>query len=96
MLQLRRILSKHCFGINRSLSVSSVPESLKIAELNEHLVSADIVWNGTLDQVKPLIIFEDNHLLIMYKPPTILMQGDMEKSDNLLDACKRYLKLVMR
>jgi len=42
-------------------------------------------------QFRQLIIFEDNHLLIMYKPPQILVQGDITNDDNLLDAGKRYL-----
>lgn len=37
-------------------------------------------------------MYEDNHLLVVYKPGTFLMQGDKVGNDNMLDACKRYLK----
>ena len=42
--------------------------------------------------IKDMIAFEDNHLLILHKPAGILMQGDMKGGDNLLDAGKRYLR----
>lgn len=38
------------------------------------------------------IIYEDNHLLIVEKPPNLLTQGDATGDDCLTEAMKRYLK----
>ena len=46
---------------------------------------------GYLIDANELIIYEDNHLLVMFKPPTVLSQGDKGGDDSLLDAAKRYL-----
>lgn len=56
------------------------------------LVPQDMEWMGGLEDIKTLILFEDNNVLVMYKPPTILSQPDKENNDNLLDACKRYVE----
>ena len=45
----------------------------------------------TFINAQELIIHEDNHLLVMFKPPTVLSQGDSSGDDSLLDAAKRYL-----
>ena len=45
----------------------------------------------TFIDAEELIIHEDNHLLVMFKPPTVLSQGDSTRDDSLLDAAKRYL-----
>ena len=45
----------------------------------------------TFLNAEELIIYEDNHLLVMFKPPTVLSQGDATLDDSLLDAAKRYL-----
>lgn len=41
----------------------------------------------------PHIIYEDNHLLVIEKPPGILSQADYTKDPNLVDLLKEYLKL---
>ena len=41
--------------------------------------------------VKSLIIFEDNHLIVMNKTPCLLTQGDSTGNTNLLDKTKAYL-----
>lgn len=38
------------------------------------------------------VLYEDNHLLALYKPAGLLVQGDASGSDCLLDLGKRYLK----
>ncbi len=37
------------------------------------------------------IVYEDNHLLIVEKPPNLLTQGDQTGDECLLDVMKRYL-----
>lgn len=41
--------------------------------------------------VKSLIIFEDNHVIVMNKSPCLLTQGDLTGHTNLLDLTKEYL-----
>ena len=41
--------------------------------------------------VKSLIIFEDNHVIVMNKTPCLLTQGDLTGHTNLLDVTKAYL-----
>ncbi|HNW86368.1 MAG TPA: RluA family pseudouridine synthase [Candidatus Limiplasma sp.] len=38
------------------------------------------------------VIYEDNHLLVVEKPPNLLTQGDATGDECLLDKMKRYLK----
>jgi len=38
------------------------------------------------------ILYEDNHIIAVYKPAGILSQGDETGDENLLDAVKKYLK----
>lgn len=59
--------------------------------LGSTLVAKSINWGGDLNSIRSLVIYEDNHLLALYKPSSVLMQGDMKQADNLLDAAKRYL-----
>ncbi len=40
----------------------------------------------------PEILFEDNHIIVINKPPGILSQGDSTGEDSLLDILKRYIK----
>jgi len=40
----------------------------------------------------PQIIYEDNHILIVYKPPGILSQGDSSGKDSMIDILKSYIK----
>ena len=43
--------------------------------------------------VKPLILYEDNHLLAINKPAGILVQGDRTGDPTLLDFAKNYIKV---
>ena len=38
------------------------------------------------------IVYEDNHLLVVVKPPNVLTQGDKTGDCSLLDYAKRYIK----
>ena len=40
------------------------------------------------------IIYEDNHLLIVEKPPNLLTQGDETGDRCLLDVMKQYVKQI--
>ncbi len=42
--------------------------------------------------LEPLILFEDNHLLVVSKPAGLLAQGDKTGDPNLLDIGKNYIK----
>ena len=61
-------------------------------------------WQGSLNSIpfSNLILHEDEHVLVVYKPPTILSQGDKTGSENMFDAAQAYcganidLKLVHR
>ena len=33
-------------------------------------------WSGSLSDMKPLIIHEDEHIIVVYKPPSFLIQSD--------------------
>ncbi|MCX7822320.1 MAG: RNA pseudouridine synthase [Syntrophobacterales bacterium] len=39
------------------------------------------------------IFYEDNHLLVLYKPSGLLTQGDISKEPNLFDLVKRWIKI---
>jgi len=43
--------------------------------------------------IKDLIVYEDNHLLVVIKPQNIACQGDESGDDNLLDMLKQYIKV---
>lgn len=38
------------------------------------------------------VLYEDNHLIAVFKPAGVLTQGDMTKDANLMDEVKKYLK----
>lgn len=38
------------------------------------------------------ILFEDNHILAVYKPASILVQSDITGDKSLLEICKEYIK----
>lgn len=40
---------------------------------------------------KGIILFEDNHLLVLNKPPGVPVNGDISGDENLLDTSKLYL-----
>ena len=42
-----------------------------------------VIWGK-----KPEIIYEDNHIIVVEKPPNLLTQGDRTGDDNLLDILK--------
>ena len=39
-----------------------------------------------------MVVFEDNHLLVVNKPPGILVQGDRTGDESLVELCKKYIK----
>ena len=41
---------------------------------------------------KFIILFEDNHLLVLCKPPGLLVQGDRTGDETLLNLAKQYIK----
>ena len=47
--------------------------------------------SATPIDVESLIIFEDNHLLVLLKPNMTLIQGDLGGASNLLDSAKEFL-----
>jgi 23S rRNA pseudouridine1911/1915/1917 synthase len=47
-------------------------------------------WRG-LHDVKALIIYGDNHLLVVYKPSTVLTQGDSSSAQSLLGSLKQHV-----
>lgn len=42
--------------------------------------------------MKPEILYEDNHLLVVVKPPNLPVQADSSGDDDLLTILKRYIK----
>lgn len=40
----------------------------------------------------PVIVFEDNHLLVVNKPAGVLTQSDRSGDDSLLEWCRRYIR----
>jgi 23S rRNA pseudouridine1911/1915/1917 synthase len=53
-----------------------------------------IYLNGVVDsvQVVPEIIYEDNHVLVAFKPPGLLTQGDISGAPCLLEVIKDHIK----
>jgi 23S rRNA pseudouridine1911/1915/1917 synthase len=45
------------------------------------------------EAMKPKILFEDNHIIVVLKPPNMLTQGDRTGDENLLDYLKAYIKV---
>ena len=43
---------------------------------------------------KGIILFEDNQLLVLNKPPGVPINGDISGDDNLLDTAKQYLVMA--
>jgi len=43
--------------------------------------------------LQPQILFEDNHLLVINKPPGVLAQGDNTKNCSVLDILKNIIKI---
>ena len=43
--------------------------------------------------MQPQILFEDNHLLVINKPPGVLAQGDNTKDPSVLDIVKNIIKI---
>lgn len=71
---------------------SLTPDTFPQVRENDLLsVAKSIKWEGDLKNIRGLVVHEDNHLLALYKPSAVLMQGDMQNADNLLAAAKRYL-----
>jgi len=45
-----------------------------------------------LNDITPLILYEDNHLIVALKPPRMLTQGDATGDPDLLSLLKAYIK----
>jgi len=45
------------------------------------------------DYMKIISLYEDNHLIVVYKPPGVLSQGGEMKIPNIIDQIKAYLKI---
>ena len=43
--------------------------------------------------MQPQILFEDNHLMVINKPPGVLAQGDNTKDRSVLDIVKNIIKI---
>jgi len=91
-----------CFnltGNKRTLRISirlmgKIPKD-KITEKFDYssLLPKNIEWSWSLEHINNLILHEDKDILVLYKPPTILSQSDLEKNDSIFEACCQYLKL---
>ena len=58
----------------------------------EKLLPLSLNWTGDIRDIESLILHEDNDLVVVFKPSTILTQRDAENSDDsLLDGINRYL-----
>ncbi len=42
--------------------------------------------------ISPLVLYEDNHLLVVNKPAGVLVQGDETGDVPLVELCKKYIK----
>ena len=42
--------------------------------------------------MKTWILYEDNHIIIVNKPPKIPVQGDKTGDPSLIDIAKKYVK----
>jgi 23S rRNA pseudouridine1911/1915/1917 synthase len=63
------------------------------AERNFLVAEACSKWGGSLNDIKDLCLYEDNDLVVMYKPPSILSQPDLNKTcENLFDATCAYVQ----
>ena len=47
----------------------------------------------TIEEIKKRVVFEDNHLLVVEKPPGILSQSDDSGDPDLLTDCREYLRV---
>lgn len=45
-----------------------------------------------MEQVQNFILYEDNHLIVVHKPPGILSQADYSNDPDMLSLLKNYLK----
>jgi 23S rRNA-/tRNA-specific pseudouridylate synthase len=45
-------------------------------------------WSGTFKDIQDLVIFEDNHVIALFKPAGILSQSDNTSDIDLLTATK--------
>ena len=49
-----------------------------------------------MNQIQDLILYEDNHLLVVHKPAGILSQRDETNDPDMLTMLKQYLKSSIR
>ena len=74
-LSFQRVQSHPVYGVQHNI------------ELLPHRIN----WDWNLKSISELILYEDDSVLILYKPPTILSQSNSKLDDSLYDACKYYL-----
>jgi 23S rRNA pseudouridine1911/1915/1917 synthase len=102
---LKKFLSqqRRFFSSNVESSAKKVPplvDALKEGFPRILLPATLDVWSGTVKDLEKLILFEDKHLYVVFKPPTILSSGqvdgkapkpvdDIDNSD-MLDLLRRY------
>jgi 23S rRNA-/tRNA-specific pseudouridylate synthase len=57
----------------------------------QYLAPINMSWSGSLEDVSSLVLHEDELMIVMFKPPSVLVQSDVDGvSDNLFDATLRY------
>ena len=65
-------------------------EWIRFSSYNNPVLDHRISAAPSID-VGSLILFEDNHLLVLLKPNMALVQGDLGGASNLLDSAKDFL-----
>jgi 23S rRNA-/tRNA-specific pseudouridylate synthase len=82
--------------IEKKLALKLKNETIKANSLKNGYgikSSKDLFSKGSTDKVDvgSLILFEDNHLLVLNKVAGVLTQGDKSESHSLLDMAKKFL-----
>ena len=69
---------------------------------NSHVIFLQKYFKSSLKAISPSvnpsqssnlsihILYEDNHLLVINKPPGLLAQGDVTQDESCFDLCKKY------
>jgi len=73
--------------LSKRMTLCSVNPTISHPEL----LPNEINWNWDLQTISDLILHEDDSLMILYKPPSILSQSNSKNDESLYDACKKYL-----
>lgn len=54
------------------------------------LIVSTITPTACINSIKDIILYEDNHLIVINKPAGVLCQGDYTNTYNILDGIKEY------